>query len=161
MLSIFISVPLSVLQRFQQERTAAALPKPAPPEPESVVTPDDVELSKKLLAAANGNVIEGPGIEDLAPIKAMIASGVDLDDVLYALRGRVDRRAYPGMVWGCNVGDEADQHLGRRGRPCSLFPVQRLFWRRNARRVIFSNSYGARLVRKPRCIEPRNSRIIF
>jgi hypothetical protein len=46
--------------------------------------------------AANRNVVPGEGIEDVGPVKVMLESGIKLDDVLYTLRCKVDRRAYPG-----------------------------------------------------------------
>jgi hypothetical protein len=45
--------------------------------------------------AANHNVVPGEGIEDVGPVKVMLESGIELDDVLYTLKSQVDRRAYP------------------------------------------------------------------
>jgi hypothetical protein len=50
---------------------------------------------EQLLLAANHNVVPGEGIEDVGPVKVMLESGIKLDDVLYTLKGKVDRRAYP------------------------------------------------------------------
>src|SRR5262249_40418577 len=36
------------------------------------------------------------GIEDVGPVKVMLESGIELDDVLYTLKGKIDRRAYLG-----------------------------------------------------------------
>ncbi len=55
----------------------------------------DAELLEQLLMAANHNVVPGEGIEDVGPVKVMLESGITLDDVLYTLKGKVDRRAYP------------------------------------------------------------------
>jgi len=64
--------------------------KSAPPD---VVS--DAELRERLILAANHNVVPGEGIEDISPIKVMIESGIELDDVLYTLRDKVDLRMYP------------------------------------------------------------------
>jgi hypothetical protein len=55
----------------------------------------DAELLEQLLLAANHNVVSGEGIEDVGPVREMLESGIELDDVLYTLRSQVDRRAYP------------------------------------------------------------------
>jgi hypothetical protein len=55
----------------------------------------DAELLKQLILAANYNLVPGEGIEDVGPIKVMLECGIELDDVLYTLRGKVDPRASP------------------------------------------------------------------
>jgi hypothetical protein len=47
------------------------------------------------MSATNDNVVPGPGIKDVGPVKAMLEIGIELDDVLYTLKSKVDRRAYP------------------------------------------------------------------
>ena len=47
-----------------------------------------------MTAADRGDGEEGS--EDVGPVKLMLESGIELDDVLYTLKGKVDRRAYPG-----------------------------------------------------------------
>jgi hypothetical protein len=79
---------------------AAATDRPAPNAAEKLkpASPDlitDAELLEQLLLAANHNVVPGEGIEDVGPVKVMLESGIKLDDVLYTLRCKVDRRAYP------------------------------------------------------------------
>jgi hypothetical protein len=64
--------------------------------PSSPDVVSDAELLKQLMLAANRNVVPGEGIEDVGPVKVMLESGIELDDVLYTLKGKVDRRAYPG-----------------------------------------------------------------
>jgi hypothetical protein len=54
----------------------------------------DAELRNQLLAACNGNFTSGPGLEDLAPIKAVLEL-VPLDRVLSAIRWKVDKLCYP------------------------------------------------------------------
>jgi len=76
----------------------------APPAPNAAkkyesAPPDvvsDAALREQLIFAANHNVVPGEGIEDVGPVRVMLESGIKLDDVLYTLRCRVDRRAYPG-----------------------------------------------------------------
>jgi len=70
---------------------AAGKLKPASPD---LIT--DAELLEQLLMAANHNVVPGEGIEDVGPVRVMLESGIEFDDVLYTLKSQVDRRAYPG-----------------------------------------------------------------
>ena len=79
---------------------AAATGRPAPKAAEELkpASPDlmaDDELLEQLLLAANHNVVPGEGIEDVGPVRMMLESGITLDDVLYTLKCKVDRRAYP------------------------------------------------------------------
>jgi hypothetical protein len=46
-----------------------------------------------MTAADRGDGEEGS--EDVGPVKLMLESGIELDDVLYTLRCEVDCRAYP------------------------------------------------------------------
>jgi len=80
---------------------AAATDRPAPNAAEKLkpASPDlmtDAELLEQLLLAANHNVVPGEDIEDVGPVRVMLESGIKLDDVLYTLKCKVDRRAYPG-----------------------------------------------------------------
>jgi len=80
---------------------AAATDRPAPNAAEKLkpASPDlmtDAELLEQLLLAANHNVVPGEDIEDVDPVRVMLESGIKLDDVLYTLKCKVDRRAYPG-----------------------------------------------------------------
>jgi hypothetical protein len=45
--------------------------------------------------AANYNLVPGEGIEDVSPIRGMLECGIELEDVLFALKSTVNRRAYP------------------------------------------------------------------
>jgi hypothetical protein len=56
----------------------------------------DADPLEQLLLAANHNVVSGERIEDVGPVRVMLESGIELDDVLYTLRCKVDRRPYPG-----------------------------------------------------------------
>jgi hypothetical protein len=54
----------------------------------------DRELRDKLIAATGGNVIRGPGIEDVAPIKLALEV-VPLERILSSIRCKTDRKLYP------------------------------------------------------------------
>jgi hypothetical protein len=54
----------------------------------------DAELRDKLIAAAGGNVVRGPGIEDLAPIRAAMEF-VPLDRILTSIRDGLRRLMCP------------------------------------------------------------------
>jgi hypothetical protein len=58
-------------------------------------TEADAALRAKLIAGCFGNVTLGAGINDLAPIKAMLADGVPLEHVLIGLKRVTDRRIDP------------------------------------------------------------------
>jgi hypothetical protein len=73
-----------VAESHRQRITAAQ--KPAVP------PIGDEELLERLLDATGGNYLSGArGILDLAPIHAMLATGVTIDDILSTLRSKVDR----------------------------------------------------------------------
>jgi hypothetical protein len=83
-----------------QAKKGSATCHPATDAPEKLnpASPDEVsdaELLEQLILAANGNLAPGEGIDDIGPIKAMLESGIELDDVLYTLRGEVNPRVYP------------------------------------------------------------------
>jgi hypothetical protein len=67
------------------------------------LTVDDAELIDRLMAAAGGNILTG-SVHDVAPIRAMLASGVTIDDILSTLRDKVNRGVtkYAGTLesWG-------------------------------------------------------------
>jgi hypothetical protein len=67
-------------------RRLAAAQRPAEPSP----AVHDDELVDLLMTAAGNNVLTG-GIHDVAPIRAMLADGVALDDILSTLRTKVHR----------------------------------------------------------------------
>jgi hypothetical protein len=54
----------------------------------------DAELRDKLLGACHGNYLPGPGLDDVAPIRAVLEL-VPLDTILSAIRGKTDRKIYP------------------------------------------------------------------
>lgn len=55
----------------------------------------DRELRDQLIAACHGNLIRGPALDDVAPIRAALET-VPLDVVLAAIRGKTDRKIFPG-----------------------------------------------------------------
>jgi len=63
---------------------------PPPPAPPAPIGDDD--LLTQLLKASGGNIATG-GSHDLAPVRAMLADGVALDDILRTLREKVNRSA--------------------------------------------------------------------
>jgi hypothetical protein len=54
----------------------------------------DAELRDPLIAATGGNLIRGPGIEDVSPIQLALQV-VPLERVLSAIRYRTDRKMFP------------------------------------------------------------------
>jgi hypothetical protein len=58
-------------------------------------TAADAELRDRLIAATGGNVIRGPGIEDVTPIKLALEL-VPLDRVLSSIRSKTHKKLYPG-----------------------------------------------------------------
>jgi hypothetical protein len=58
-------------------------------------TAADAELRDKLIAATGGNVIRGPAIDDVTPIKLALEL-VSVDRVLSAVRNKTDKRMFPG-----------------------------------------------------------------
>jgi hypothetical protein len=81
---------VAAAHRRRLEAAQSAAPAPAKP-PQPAI--DDAELLDRLVEAAGGNVYTNASImSDLAPIRVMLADGVELDDILRALRDKVDPR---------------------------------------------------------------------
>jgi hypothetical protein len=55
----------------------------------------DAKLRNQLLAACAGNYSPGPGLNDLAPIR-LAMQVVPLDSILSSIRGKTDKKLYPG-----------------------------------------------------------------
>jgi hypothetical protein len=55
----------------------------------------DAELRDRLIAATGGNVVRGPGIEDVTPIKLALEL-VPLDRVLSSIRSKTHKKLFPG-----------------------------------------------------------------
>jgi hypothetical protein len=72
-------------QERRQEAEAAAAKRSAA----------DAELRDKLIAATDGNVIRGPALDDVAPIKLALEL-VPLERILSAIRSKVDKKMFPG-----------------------------------------------------------------
>jgi hypothetical protein len=66
-------------------------------------TAADAELRDRLIAATRGNVIRGPALDDVGPIKLALQV-VPLDRILSAIRYQTDRKLYPknepARSWG-------------------------------------------------------------
>jgi|GEM_PF-2764794 hypothetical protein len=80
-------------QERQRERDAAAAKRSAA----------DRELRDRLIAATGGNIVRGPGLEDVAPIKLALEV-VPLERILSSIRYKTDRKLYPrnepATSWG-------------------------------------------------------------
>jgi hypothetical protein len=66
-------------------------------------TAADVELRDRLIGATGGNVVRGPGLDDVAPIKLALQV-VPIDRILSSIRYKTDRKLYPknepASSWG-------------------------------------------------------------
>jgi hypothetical protein len=85
----------------------------------------DRELRDQLLAATGGNFVPGPGLDDVAPIRAALELGVPLDRVLFAIRSQTDLR-----VPAITVTTWRDEKLLRR--------IGEYFWRFNVLPVLMA-----------------------
>jgi hypothetical protein len=82
--------------------TAAEKAAPPPPKPAAKAAPpqkaaaaaEDAALLDKLLAATNGNFVDGTDLGDVGPIKAALEV-VPLEHVLSVVRSKADRRIFP------------------------------------------------------------------
>jgi hypothetical protein len=74
-------------------RLDAAQPAAPAKPPVPAIDIDDEDLLERMMDAAGGNVVTNSSVMmDFAPIRVMFADGVELDDVLRALRDKVDPR---------------------------------------------------------------------
>jgi hypothetical protein len=55
----------------------------------------DAELRDRLIGATGGNIIRGPGIEDVSPIQLAMQL-VPLERILSAVRSKTDKKLFPG-----------------------------------------------------------------
>jgi hypothetical protein len=114
-------------------RRLAAAPKRAVPAAPAI---DDGELLDALMDAAGGNYYTNTSIlDDLSPVRVILADGLDLEeDVLAALRTKVDRRQAPSAPalesWAqpTFLAAVAETHLRR-----VLIPAMVETWTRKAR----------------------------
>jgi hypothetical protein len=97
----------------------------------------DAKLRDELLAAAHGNYICGPALDDLAPVKAILET-VPLDDLRYVIVARVDRRSYPGNMTLTSWRD-----------PIFLKAVAEDFCRRFAKNMVATWSGAGNTPQKP------------
>jgi hypothetical protein len=87
-------IPLDVVGRFKDRQAREAKEREKREGAAAKQEAADAELRNQLLAACHGNFTPGPGLEDLAPIKAVLEL-VPLDRVLSAIRWKVDKLCYP------------------------------------------------------------------
>jgi hypothetical protein len=87
-------IPLDVVGRFKDRQAREAKGREKREGAAAKQEAADAALRNQLLAACNGNFTPGPGLEDLAPVKAVLEL-VPLDRVLSAIRWKVDKRCYP------------------------------------------------------------------
>jgi hypothetical protein len=85
-------------EKAAAEKAAAAPPpkaaaKPAPPR-KAAAAAEDAALLDKLLAATNGNFVDGTDLGDVGPIKAALEVA-PLEHVLSVVRSKADRRIFP------------------------------------------------------------------
>jgi hypothetical protein len=114
-------------------RRLVAAQKPAAPAAPAI---DDEELLDALMDAAGGNYYTNTSIlDDLSPVKVILADGLDLEeDVLAALRTKVDRRQAPSAPalesWAqpTFLAAVAETHLRR-----VLIPAMVATWTKKAR----------------------------
>jgi hypothetical protein len=90
-------VPLPILSHFKDARRKCEQRAREAEECAARQREADARLRDGLLAAAHGNYVLGPGLNDLAPVKAILETA-PLDDLLCVIRGRVDKRMYPGNL---------------------------------------------------------------
>jgi hypothetical protein len=55
----------------------------------------DTALRDQLITATGGNIVRGPGIDDVSPIRAAMEL-VPIDRILSAIRSKVDKKMFPG-----------------------------------------------------------------
>jgi hypothetical protein len=104
-------VPLDVWMTFLGQRDAIAKQQA-----------EDAALRDQLLPAANGNIIRGSGLNDVRPLRVMLASGVDMATIEQVIRAKHDRRSYPKNLplqsWGDLLKPVAENYgrfvLGRK-----------------------------------------------
>ena len=78
-------IPLDVVGRFKDRQAREAKEREKHEAAAAKQAAGDVELRNQLIAACNGNFKPGPGIEDIAPIKAAMEL-VPLDLILSVIR---------------------------------------------------------------------------
>jgi hypothetical protein len=87
-------IPLDVVGRFKDRQAREAKEREKREAATARQAAADAELRDKLIAAAGGNVVRGPAIEDLAPIKAAMEI-VPLERILSSIRDGLHRLMCP------------------------------------------------------------------
>jgi hypothetical protein len=80
----------------------------------------DAELREKLIAGCYGNYIPGPGLDDMAPVRAILKDDVPLEHVLTGLMRTVDRRLDPQAA---PIASWRDERFLREVARCVLLEV--------------------------------------
>jgi hypothetical protein len=86
---------LDVVGRFKDRQAREAKEREKREGAAAKQTAADRELRNQLLAACRGNFTPGPGLDDMAPVRAILEL-VPVDYILYAIRQKVDKRCFPG-----------------------------------------------------------------
>jgi hypothetical protein len=80
----------------------------------------DAELREKLIAGCYGNYIPGPGLDDMAPVRAILKDDVPLEHILTGLMRAVDRRMDPQAA---PIASWRDERFLREVARCVLLEV--------------------------------------
>ncbi len=87
-------IPYGITMRLNIRREEARKAAQKIAAQKAAAAAEDAALLKQLLAATNGNYVDGPDLRDLAPIKALLET-VPIEFVCSAVRGKADKRIYP------------------------------------------------------------------
>jgi len=88
-------IPLDVVGRFKDRQAREAKEREKREGAAAKQEAADAELRNELLAACRGNFTPGPGLNDMSPVRAILEL-VPVDHILFALRCKIDKRAFPG-----------------------------------------------------------------
>jgi hypothetical protein len=88
-------IPLDVVGRFKDRQAREAKKREKREGAAAKQEAADAELRDKLIAVTGGNYTPGPALDDVSPVRAMLEL-VPVDHILFALRCKIDKRAFPG-----------------------------------------------------------------
>ncbi len=88
-------VPMGIMLRFKDRLRKREDRRKTAEEAAARQADADRELRDQLIAACHGNFITGPGLDDVAPIRAAMEN-VSLDTILPAIRYKTDKKCFPG-----------------------------------------------------------------
>jgi hypothetical protein len=89
-------VPFDIMRRFQDRVRKREERRREADERAARQVAADRELRDELILATGGNVLRSPRLDDVAPIRRVLADGIPMDVVLSAIRGKCDRKIFPG-----------------------------------------------------------------